>query len=95
MFRNLFFFTLGLGTGTYATWRVQKKAREVSPQQVGRQVGRRAADRGAVVARQALSFLQAASRGAAQRTSELLDEHNAASSTGSASSPDAATRPTR
>lgn len=87
MFRNLFFFTLGLGTGAYATFRVQKKAREVTPQNVGRQVGRQAADRGADVARKVFAFLQAASEGAAQRTSEMLDEHNASSAAPGSDSP--------
>ncbi|GAB3623172.1 hypothetical protein GCM10027418_12540 [Mariniluteicoccus endophyticus] len=81
MIRNLFFFLLGLGTGVYATLKTQKKAREVTPESVGQKVGRQAADRGADVAKQAFAFLKAATQGAQQRTSEMLDEHNKSTGT--------------
>ncbi|GAB3704903.1 hypothetical protein [Mariniluteicoccus flavus] len=81
MFRNLFFFVLGLGTGVYATLQGQKKAREVTPENIGRKVGRQAADRGVDVAKQVFSFVAAAADAAQKRTSEHLDEANARQAT--------------
>ncbi|MEU1591708.1 DUF6167 family protein [Streptomyces sp. NPDC005708] len=73
MFRRTFWFTTGVAAGVWATTKVNRKLRQLTPESLAAQAANKALDAGHRLKDRALDFASDVRAGMAQREAELGD----------------------